>query len=78
MTTSRTITVQIGNRTVTFCPHYIPGVGPQVLVTVEHGGTRHTENWPADALRLFNAHATIATNDAEAMARREERQKGAA
>lgn len=78
VTRSRTFTIQIGNRTVTFAPHCIPGVGPQVLVTVEQGGTRHTENWPAEALRLFNAHGTIAINEAEAMARREERQKGAA
>ena len=78
MTAARTQTLAIGHRTVTYSAHYIDGVGARVIVTIEDGHSRHTFNWTPDDLRLFNAHGTIAACEADALARRTARQKGAA
>jgi hypothetical protein len=59
--------VMIGNHLVTFTPHYLPGVGPRVIVADTCPGPRNLS--PEDA-RLFASHYQIAAAEAETLARR--------
>lgn len=59
--------VMIANHPVTFTPHYLPGVGPRVIVNDSCPGPRNLA--PADA-RLYATHYKIAADEAESMERR--------
>lgn len=67
--------VVIGNYPVTFTPHYLPGIGPRVLVQDTCPGPR---NLSPDDARLYAAHYKIAADQAEGMERRALRRKTAA
>jgi hypothetical protein len=68
--------VMIGNHLVVFTPHYLPGVGPRVMVVDSCPGPR---NLSADDARLFASHYKLAADEAEAIAKRERmRRRGAA
>lgn len=67
--------VMIGNHPVTFTPHYLPGIGPRVIVVDQCPGPRNLS--PEDA-RMYASHFKLAADEAEALARRAQRQKPAA
>lgn len=59
--------VMIGGHPVLFTPHYLPGVGPRVMVNDSCKGMRNLS--PEDA-QLYAAHLKIAADDAVGMERR--------
>lgn len=67
--------VRIGHHFVQFTPHYVPGVGPRVIVVDYCLGPR---NLTTDDAHLYAAHIKIAADEAEAMARRALKQRPAA
>jgi hypothetical protein len=68
--------VMISNHLVVFTPHYLPNVGPRVLVIDSCPGPRNLS--PEDA-RLYASHYKMAADEAEAIAKRERlRRQGAA
>ena len=76
MNTARTTTIQIGNLTVTYTMHYLPGVGPRVSMTLhEPPEPPRIYNLSPGDLRTLGMNSTLAAGGAEAIARREQRDK---
>ncbi len=61
----------LGTATVTFVPHYLPGVGPRVFVDL----SEPLLNLTPEQLRLFADAAKLASCEAEAIEHRTLRKK---
>ena len=70
MPTGKT-TLMLGTTSVTFVPHYLPGVGPRVFVDLSES----ILNLTPEQLRLFADAAKLASCEAEALERRALRKK---
>lgn len=76
MNASRATTIQLGNLTVTYTMHHVPGVGPRVSMTLhEPPEPPRIYNLSPSDMRTLGINSTLAAGGAEAITRREQRGK---
>jgi hypothetical protein len=61
---------KLGNAQAWLTPHYVPGVGAQLILTIEGHGAHVIEGVAADEIEAFGNHCKLAACEAEAVKRR--------